>query len=175
MLGRRGEGGLDFCGTGNDDGGHAVNPPVPGGASQLSKDAVHRLDEMRLVHRLADLCAYPSRVRQGAEQHVGGPSLGSVPAFEPVPLDLLSGGMGDLRGIASFHAIAGLAVRAELGVSHLADEARVAERVSKARYLVIEGACPHVGIVAKALGEVGNEGFERIRQGSLAHPWLALL
>ncbi len=63
MLGRRGEGGLDFCGTGNDDGGHAVNPPVPGGASQLSKDAVHPLDEMRLVHRLADLCAYPSRVR----------------------------------------------------------------------------------------------------------------
>ena len=49
------------------------------------------------------------------------------------------------------------------------------QRISKPFHLVIEGACPDVGIVGEAPAEIGDKGFERIGGGPLADPDLALL
>ena len=94
-----------------------------------------------------------ARVGQGAEQHIGRPAPGGVAAFEPVPLDLLARRVVDLDGVAALHPVAGLAVGSEPCRPHLADEARVAERVSETLDLVIEGRGPDVRVVGEPGGD----------------------
>ena len=65
-------------------------------------------------------------------------------------------------------------VRAQLGVSHLAHEARVAELVSESFDFVIEGTCPYMGVVGETPAEVGDEGLKRIRCIGSADSRLAL-
>ena len=53
-------------------------------------------------------------------------------------------------------------MRPEPGVSHLANEARVAERVAEPLHFVIEGRGPHVRVIDEPQLDVGDEGPERI-------------
>ena len=107
VLGHRGEGGLHIGAAGHDDRGHAVGAPVPGRAPEAPQDRVHGLDQMGLIHRLGEHAADPARVRQRAQQHVGGAAPGCPAALEPVPLDLVTRRMFDLDGQASLDAAQG--------------------------------------------------------------------
>jgi len=52
VLGDRGEAGLHLAGAGHGHRGQPVGPPHPGGAPEAAQHPVHRLDQMRLLHRL---------------------------------------------------------------------------------------------------------------------------
>ncbi len=101
------------------------------------------------------------------------PASGAAPGrrapLEPVPLDLLAGGMIDVYGVATSHAGTGLAVRAELRHAHLADEGGVAEGVAERDHLVEQRRGPHVGVVGEPGPQVGHEPLERIGRRAPAH------
>ena len=97
-----------------------------------------------------------------AEKHVGRCPPRCVAPFEPVPLDLLAGGMVDLDGVSSLHASTRLAVRAQAPYPDLADEARVAERVAEGDDLVIERTGPHVAVVGEPKPDVVLDHRQRV-------------
>ena len=162
MLGHRSEGGLDVARPRHDHRRQTVGPPHPRRPAQAPQHLVHGLDEMGLVHLLGQHAAHLARVRQRAQQHVGRRSPRSVAALEPVPLDLLAGRMVDLDGVAALDARAGFAVRPEPGQPHLADEARVAQRIAEPADLVIEGRGPDVRVVDEPRRQVLVERLERV-------------
>jgi hypothetical protein len=169
VLGDRGEVRLDVDRPGHDDRGHPVDPPPASGAAQAAQDAVHRLDEMCLVGGRSQHAPGAARVGKGAQQDVGGAAPGRRAPLEPVPLDLLAGGMIDVYGVATSHAGTGLAVRAELRHAHLADEGGVAEGVAERDHLVEQRRGPHVGVVGEPGPQVGHEPLERIGRRAPAH------
>ena len=102
------------------------------------------------------------RVGQRAEKHIGRPAPRGVATFEPVPLDLLAGGMVDLDGVSALHPPARLAVRAQAPEPDLAHEARVAERVAERDDLVIEGTGPDVAVVGEPEPDVVLDHGQRV-------------
>ena len=111
---------------------------------------------------------------QRAEEHVGRCSPRCVAPFEPVPLDLLAGGMVDLDGVSALHPPTRLAVRAQTTDPDLADEARVAERVAEGDDLVIERTGPDVAVVGEPKPDVVLDHRQRVGCRAPAHPGLAL-
>ena len=170
MLGHRGEAGLDIGGAGDDHRGQPVGAPHMGRAPEPTHHLVHGLDQMGLVEGLGQHAPDAPRVRERAEEHVGRCSPRGVAPFEPVPLDLLAGGMVDLDGVSSLHAPTRLAVRAQAPHPDLADEARVAERVAEGDDLVIEGAGPHVAVVGEPKPDVVLDHGQRVGCRAPAHP-----
>ena len=97
------------------------------------------------------------------KQHVGRRAPRGVAALEPVPLDLFAGRVVDLDGVAALDPGTGLAVRPEPGQAHLADEARVAQRIAEPLHLVIERRGPDVRVVDEPRRQVLRERLERVR------------
>ena len=164
VLGHRSEGGLDVARSRDDDRGQAVGPPHPGRPAQAPQHLVHGLDQVGLVHLLGQHAAHLGRVRQRAQQHVGRRAPRSVAPLEPVPLDLLTRWVLDLDGVAALDPRAGFAVRPEPGQPHLTDEGGIAQRITEAPHLVIEGRGPDVRVIDEPRNQVLGERLERVRR-----------
>src|SRR5208283_3792967 len=128
--------------------------PFAGSPTEASHDCVHRLYEVRLVHRLRQHPTGAARVRQGAQEHIGRLCPRSVPAFEPVPLDLVARGVIDLDRISTLYPRARLAVRAQARQADLTGEAHVRTAVTETDDLVVKCRGPQMRVVDKAGGEV---------------------
>ncbi len=165
VLGHPHERGLDAVGAGNQDRGHPIHPPAPGVTPQPEKDLVDPSDQVRLVHPRGELGAEPARVREHPHQYVDLLPPGGVAKFQPVPLDLLTRRMLYLGGRLSLYPLAGAAVRAQRPIAQLADEGRVALRVAQLLGFVVERGSPEMGIVVKALAQVGFELLEAVLSG----------
>ena len=88
-----------------------------------------------------------------------------VAALEPVPLDLLAGGVVDLDALPALDPGARLAVRAQAGQAQLAGEARIRAGVAEGHHLVEQRRGPQVGVVDEAGGHVGGERLQRVGPG----------
>ena len=174
MLGHRGEAGLHVGGAGHDHRGQAVGAPHPGRSAQPAQHPVHGLDQMRLVHGLGQHLTGASRMRQGPQQPITGPAPRGPAAFRPVPLDFLAGRVGDVSGLAALHPRTRLAMGAQPGHTHLADEARIRTAVAEGDDLVEQRRGPHVRVVHEPGLHIGHERRQRIRGARTADTRLAL-
>jgi hypothetical protein len=75
---------------------------------------------------------------------------------------LLAWWMIDLDRVSSLHARTRFTVRAEMGVSDLGDEARVAPLIAEPTDLVIQSRPPDMRIVGEPSLQVSDERFERV-------------
>jgi hypothetical protein len=110
------ERGADLARARGDHRGHPVKAPVLRQAPQGSGDPVQGVDEVGLVHRLAQHPTPATGVREGADEQVRGlappPVLGRVGQLDPVPLGLLPGRVLDHRHRPALGRPARLARRA---------------------------------------------------------------
>jgi len=162
VLGHRSERRLDIGRARHDHRGQPVGAPHPGCSPQTAQHPVDGLDEMGLVHRLAQHLAGPPRVRQGAEQAIGRAAPRGPAALGPVPLNFLAARMLDLDGLAALHPRARLAVRAQAGGAQLPGEARICAGIPEREDLVVEGARPQVRIVSEPGLHVVGERHQRV-------------
>jgi hypothetical protein len=96
MLRHRHEAALHLVRARADDRGHAVDPPPSRRTTQAGQDLVQPDDEVGLVVGLGEPASHPIRVRQRTDEDVRLRMPRGVVELEPVPLDLLAGGMLDV-------------------------------------------------------------------------------
>jgi hypothetical protein len=170
MLGDRGEAGLDIGAARHDHRGQPVGPPVAGGAAQAPHHRVHRLDQVRLIHRLGQHAAGPARVRQRAEQHIRRPGPRRPAPLEPVPLDLLTRRMADLDRLPAPHARARLAVRPQAREAQLPGEAHIRPVITQRHDLIEQRRHPQMRIISEPRRHIRRERRQRIRASRPADP-----
>ena len=173
VLGHGDEAGLHDAALGLDDRRHAIDAPAPGGAAEAAQHLVEGLDQMGLVLGLGEDAAELARARERPHQQMGVVAPRSFWQFDPVPLDLFARRVLDLDGGPTLDARTRLAVGTELVGAQAPGEALVAEREPEGADLVIEGACPHVGVLGEAgsqIRDVLDEGVGFCASALAGHP-----
>ena len=111
--------------AGLDDRRHPVGAPAPRRPPEPPQDAVEAGDKLGQAHPLGEHGADLPRVREGADEHVGGLAPGCLAKLEPVELDLLAGLVRKLDRDGMVAPLAELAGGPQLEPAELACQGRV--------------------------------------------------
>ena len=150
---RRVRGG-DLPGRGVHDGGHPVEPPVPGQPAEPERDLVLGVGQVRLFHRFTQHPTPLAGVRQRPHQQV---CLLAVPVptgrwvrqFDPIPLGFLTGGVIDDRDRAALRRVARLAHRPDTPQPQRPGERRIRPVIPQGGDLVEQRGRPQVRVLAQ--------------------------
>lgn len=171
----------DLSRPGVHHGGHPIEPPVVGDPAELARDVVLGVDQVRLVHRFAELPTPFRRVRQRPHQQVGPftvtvPMLGRIGQLHPIPLGFRTRRVLDDRRGAAFRGMARLARWPQGPHPQRPRERRIRARVAQLHDLVKKRRRPHMRVLTQPRRAVVGEPGEHVRpgRGALTDPPAAL-
>jgi hypothetical protein len=174
VLRDAGEARGDLAGGGVADRGHPVEAPAVGQPAEPDRDAVQRVDQMRLIHGFGQHPTPPPGVRQCPDQQERGlappPARGRVRELDPVELGLLTRWVFDDRHRPGRDRAARLARRAQPAGPQLAGQRRIGPVEPEVDELVVQGLRPQVRVLGQPFTAVGHERLERIIGGLGALP-----
>jgi len=157
------------------DGGHPVEPPVPGQPAQPERDLVLSVGQLGLFHRFAQHPTPLRRVRQRPHQQVC-PFAVPVPTgrwirqLDPIPLGFLTGRMINDRDRATLRRMARLAHRPHTPQPQRPGERGIRPVIAEVGDLVEQGRRPQMRVLNQPGRAARGVPCERVVTGRCPDP-----